>query len=104
MTESSHLERLFMKNLSPDCGTFLSHLRAICYLQLLLLAGLVLQPSLSRAQSLTFVSISPAQSSVDMAVPRRRIGSSPPIAAVRLQRNRRAIVYPAAKIAVLLAP
>ena len=79
MTESSHLERLFMKNLSPDCGTFLFHLRAICYLQLLLLAGLVLQPSLSRAQSLTFLSISPAQSSVDIGgtpAPHRQFSSN----------------------------
>ncbi len=55
-----------MKKSSPGSGTSLFRLRANCYLQLLLLAGLVLQPSVSRAQSVTSLSISPAQSSVDI--------------------------------------
>jgi Ricin-type beta-trefoil lectin domain/Bacterial Ig-like domain (group 2) len=55
-----------MKDLSSDNGTSLFRLRAICYLQLLLLAGLVVQSSVSQAQTVTSLSISPAQASVDI--------------------------------------
>ena len=54
-----------MTNLSPIASTGSLRSRAICYLPLLLLAG-SFQPSLSQAQSLTSLSISPNQPSVDI--------------------------------------
>jgi Ricin-type beta-trefoil lectin domain-like/Bacterial Ig-like domain (group 2) len=55
-----------MKNLSPRSGTSWFARQAIRYLPLLLLAGLIFQPSLSHAQSLSSLSISPSQPAVDI--------------------------------------